>query len=155
MDTQVAELEKGTGPASPKMEALQPVASGPNPKVRKAIVAAAILLALAGAALYLYYRGRVSTDDAEVDGHIVPMASKVYGTVAEVLFKENQQVEAGQSLVRIDPRDYQVKVDQARAALAAAESNARAAEVGVPWTNETTLSGSSDAAASLAGARAN
>ena len=115
-----------------------------------AIVAAAI-----GLAVYLHYRGRVSTDDAEVDGHIVPMASKIYGTVAEVLIHDNEPVKAGQLLVRIDPRDYQAKLDQARAALQAAQSKAQGANVSVPWTNELTLSGSSDAAAQLAAAQAN
>jgi membrane fusion protein (multidrug efflux system) len=82
------------------------------------------------------------------------VASKVYGNVAEVLVTDNQQVKAGQVLVRIDARDYQAKAAQAKAALALAESQARAADVGVPWTTETTASGSSGAEAQLAAAQA-
>jgi len=68
--------------------------------------------------LLIYYHDRVTIDDAQVDGHIVPIASKIYGTVAEVLVDDNQPVKAGQVLVRIDPRDYQAKLAQAKAALA-------------------------------------
>ena len=118
-----------------------------------ALGGAFVLVAVAVTA-YFYYRNRVSTDDAEVDGHIVPIASKVYGSVAEVLVDDNQQVKAGQVLVRIDPRDYQAKVDQARAALAMAGGQARAANVVVPMTNQTTLSGTSDADAQSSAAQA-
>jgi membrane fusion protein, multidrug efflux system len=126
-----------------------------DPKIRRAVIVAAVLLVTLGTVLYLYYRDRVSTDDAEVDGHIVAMAPKIPGTVAEVLVHDNEPVKAGQVLVRIDPRDYQARVDQAQAALQAAEANARGASVGVPWTQETTLSGTSDANAQLTSAQAN
>ena len=155
METNVAEPDKDVSSRGGEAEPPRPVRSGPIPKVRTAIVAGLILVAVAGTVVYLYYRNRVSTDDAQVDGHIIPISSKVYGTVAEVLVHENEHVRAGQALVRLDPRDYQAKVDQAQAALAAAESNARAAEVGVPWTNESTLSGTNDADAGLNAAQAN
>jgi membrane fusion protein (multidrug efflux system) len=96
----------------------------------------------------------VSTDDAQVDGHLVPMSSKIYGDIAEVRVDDNQPVKAGQVLVRIDPRDYQARVDQAKAALALAESQAQAAQVGVPLTQETTQSYSSSTDAQLANAEA-
>jgi membrane fusion protein, multidrug efflux system len=155
METQVAELERGAGAMPPRQESKNAGGVRTNPKARRAIVAGAILVAAIGLGLYVYYSGRVSTDDAEVDGHIVPMASKIYGTVAEVLVNDNQQVKTGQVLVRIDPRDYQAKVDQARAALQTAEAKARGANISVPWTNEVTLSATSDAAAQLAAAEAN
>jgi len=155
METQVAELERDTGGVPPRQEPGKAGGARTNPKVRRAMIAGAIIVAAIGLGLYFYYSGRVSTDDAEVDGHIVPMASKIYGTVAEVLAHDNQQVKAGQILVRIDPRDYQVKVNQARAALQAAESKARGANASVPLTSEVTLSGTSDAAAQLAVAQAN
>ena len=60
-----------------------------------------------GVAAYLHFQDRVSSDDANVDGHISPIASKVAGSVAEVLVHENDAVKAGQVLVRIDPRDFQ------------------------------------------------
>jgi membrane fusion protein (multidrug efflux system) len=96
----------------------------------------------------------VSSDDAQVDGHITAIAPKISGNVLEVLVKDNQPVKAGQVLVRIDPRDYQVKVDMARAALQQTESQLRSAQVLVPWENETTQSGASGASAQLADAMA-
>jgi len=85
----------------------------------------------------------------------VPIASKVSGTVAAVMIHDNEAVKEGQVLVRIDPRDYQARVDQAKAALALAEAHARGADVGVPLTRETTDSTTSGADAQLAAAQAN
>jgi len=120
-----------------------------NPRFRLLAIGAGAVVLLVLACLIWYYRGRESTDDAQVDGDITPIASKVYGTVAEVLVNDNQMVKAGQVLVRIDPRDAQAAVDQAAAKLALAESQARAAGVNVPWTAETTASGESSAQANL------
>jgi len=107
-----------------------------------------------GVAAYLHFRDRVSTDDATVDGHITAIAPKISGNVVDVLVLDNQPVKAGDVLVRIDPRDYQVKVDQAKAALGEAESRLQSARVIVPMTNETTLSGTSAADAQLADSQA-
>ena len=125
-----------------------------SPKVRRLLTVGGVVLVAALVGIFLYYRNRESTDDAQVDGHITPIASKVYGRVADVLVTDNQAVKAGQVLVRIDPRDYQASVDQAKAALALAESDAAAAGVDVPRTRETTASGTSSADAQLAGAQA-
>src|SRR2546421_2571819 len=113
---------------------------------------AAVLAALTG--LFFYYHNRETTDDAQVDGHITPMASKVYGRVEQVLVDDNQEVKAGQVLVKIDPRDYQAAVDQAKAALLLAESEAKSAGVDVPRTRENVLSGTSSADAQLLEAKA-
>jgi len=104
--------------------------------------------------LFLYYRNRESTDDAQVDGHITQISSKVYGRVGEVLVNDNQQVKAGQVLVKLDPRDLQAAADQARAQLALAETDAQSAGVDVPRTQLNTQSGTSSADAQLAGAQA-
>ncbi len=109
-----------------------------------------VVIAAVSIGLYAHYHDRVSTDDAQVDGHITSMSSKIYGNVVEVPVEDNQQVKAGQVLIRIDPRDYQVRVDQAQAMLALAENQARAAQVGVPLTQETTQSRTSAAEAQLA-----
>ncbi len=125
-----------------------------NPKVQRlAILGGAVLLA-AIAGLFLYYHNRESTDDAQIDGHITPIASKIYGKVASVLVDDNQAVKAGQLLVKIDARDYQSAVDQAKAALDLAESEARSAGVDVPRTAENVASGTSSADAQLLGAQA-
>jgi membrane fusion protein (multidrug efflux system) len=123
-----------------------------NPKVRLMLfIGGAMVLALI-VGLFLYYHHRETTDDAQVDGHITPMASKVYGRVAQVLVEDNQPVKAGQVLVKIDPRDYQAAVNQAKAALALAESEARSAGVDVPRTRENVASGTTNADAQLMGA---
>ncbi len=123
-------------------------------RLRWIIPGAVLVLALVGTWAYFHYRGRVSTDDAQVDGHVTAVSPKIAGNVVAVLVDDNQHVKAGQLLVQIDPRDYQAKVDQARAALAQAESQLQSARVTVPWTAETTRSGSNEAAARLADAQA-
>ena len=127
----------------------------PNPWPRRLLILGVIVaLAAGGAVLWLRSLGHVSTDDAQVDAHIIPISAKISGNIAEVLVNDNQQVKQGEVLVRIDPRDYQAKVDQARAALAYAESQAKGATVNVPLTRETTRSGTSGAEAQLTGADA-
>jgi membrane fusion protein (multidrug efflux system) len=125
-----------------------------QPQFRRTVLGAALLILVITLSLVVYYYNRVSTDDAQVDGHITPLAAKVYGSVLQVLVNDNQSVKAGQVLVRLDPRDYQAKVDLARAALALAEAQAQAAHVGVPLTQETTQSGTSSAEAQLEAAAA-
>jgi membrane fusion protein (multidrug efflux system) len=111
-----------------------------SPRIRLLLILGGAVLLAACIALFIYYGSRQSTDDAQVDGDIDPIASKVYGSVADVLIRDNQEVKSGQVIIRIDPRDYQAKVDQARAALRIAEARAKAAEVSIPLTAETTMS---------------
>src|SRR5260221_12833289 len=125
-----------------------------SPKVQRVLIAGGAVVLAAIAGLFFYYRNRETTDDAQVDGHITPMASKVYGRVAQVLVDDNQAVKTGQILVKIDPRDYQAALDQAKASLALAESEARSAGVQVPRTREDVASGTSNADAQLSGALA-
>lgn len=125
-----------------------------NPKVRRLAAIGGVALVAVLLGIFLYYRNRESTDDAQVDGHITPIASKIYGRVSEVLIDDNQQVKAGQVMIKIDPRDYQASVDQAKAALALADSDAASAGVDVPRTRETTASGTSNADAQLSQAQA-
>jgi membrane fusion protein (multidrug efflux system) len=125
-----------------------------SPKVRRLLGAAALLVIVAVVALFLYYRNRESTDDAQVDGHITPIAAKISGRIGEVLVHDNEPVKAGQVLVKIDPRDYQAALDSAKAALALAQSEAQSANVDVPRTRENVASGNSNASAGLLGAEA-
>lgn len=125
-----------------------------NPRTRRLLFAGGFVVLATVVALYLYYRNRESTDDAQVDGHITQISSKIYGRVAEVLVNDNQEVKAGQVLVKLDPRDYQAALDQAKAQVSLAESDARSAGVDVPRTALTVESGTSSADAQLAGANA-
>jgi membrane fusion protein (multidrug efflux system) len=106
----------------------------------RAVIAVAILAVAGVAAWYLLTRHRESTDDAQIDGHVMPIAARVGGAVTRVAVVDNQEVEAGTVLVEIDPRDYQIAVDKARAELASAEASAAAAESGVPITSTTATS---------------
>ena len=71
--------------------------------------------------------GKQTTDDAQIDGHITQVSARVGGTVLKVHVNDNQVVKAGDVLVELDPRDYQVAVDRAKAELADAQANAAAA----------------------------
>ncbi len=125
-----------------------------KPNVRRLLMLGGGVLLLAATGLFLYYHNRESTDDAQVDAHITPVAAKIYGRVGQVQVEDNQQVKAGQILAKLDPRDYQASVDQAKAALALAESEAVSAGVDVPRTRENVTSGTSNADAQLSGAQA-
>jgi membrane fusion protein (multidrug efflux system) len=118
------------------------------------ILGGGLVVALVAAGFWLHFRYRVSSDDAQVDGHIVPMSAKVFGSVLEVPVNDNQAVKAGDVLVRIDPRDLQAKVDQEKAALALALSQADAARVTVPMTRDTTHSGTSGMSAAVGASQA-
>jgi membrane fusion protein (multidrug efflux system) len=102
-------------------------------------VIALVALALIAGVLFVwhYYSVRESTDDAQIDGHIYPISARVSGTAIRVLHDDNDFVQKGELLVELDPKDYQVAVDRARADLATAEANAVAAHVGVPLTTTT------------------
>jgi membrane fusion protein (multidrug efflux system) len=112
-------------------------------------VAVVALVAIAGTVVFVRSRSRESTDDAQVDGRITYVSARVGGTVTKVLVRDNQLVEAGAVLVEIDPADYRVAVDKARAELAKAEADAQAARAGVPIAQTTTASGVQSASGSL------
>src|SRR5713101_55539 len=107
---------------------------------RHALPALVTLVLLAGAGyavrLYLDARHRVSTDDAYVDGPLAVVSARIQGPVQRVLVRDNEEVREGQVLVDIDPRDYQVRVDQARAATAMAAADARGSSAEVPLARE-------------------
>jgi membrane fusion protein, multidrug efflux system len=149
------EREIAPGKAEARSEVRLTAAPRQKTGSRKFIILGALLLiAAAGIYLWIHSLGRESTDDAQVDGHIIPVSSKIYGKVSEVLVDDNQQVKKGEVMARIDPRDYQVKADQAQAALAVALSQAKGADVGVPLVRETTTSDTSIAEAQLGSAQA-
>jgi membrane fusion protein (multidrug efflux system) len=96
-----------------------------NGKRRLRLLAGAGLV-IGGLALGWYYERFIapyeSTDDAFIEGHVAAIAPQVAGRVLEVVARDNQEVRQGDVLVKIDPRDYQAKLDQARANLTGARS---------------------------------
>jgi len=91
------------------------------------LAVAGVILLAAGAAYWHYASGFETTDDAYIDTHVIPVSSKVAGQIQAVRVEDNQHVEKGAPLLDIDPRDYQVKLDQAKAELAAATAEAKRA----------------------------
>ena len=103
---------------------------------------AAALVAVAVLSWWLHARHFETTDDAQIDGHINVVSSRISGTVLFVnpRVENNQYVEAGTLLVELDPRDYEAALDHARADLATREASARSADVNVPITNASAFS---------------
>ena len=107
---------------------------------RRMLVIALVLLLAAGFGCYQLVHGYhfVSTDDAFVDGNILPISARVAGHIAEVRVVDGQSVKEGDGLVVIDPRDYQVAYDQAKAALDDARAQATGSQINVPVTHVST-----------------
>ena len=84
------------------------------------VAVVALLLLTAGAvapSAWNYLQSYQSTDDAQIDGHIDPLSSRINGTVVRVHVEDDDRVKAGELLVEIDPRDYEIAAAQARARL--------------------------------------
>lgn len=94
--------------------------NGPAKKPNRVLPIILGILILAGAIFgikeYIYYGKHVDTDDAQVDGDISPVVARVGGYVDSIYFEDNLHVNKGQILVKIDPRDYKVRLEQALAA---------------------------------------
>jgi membrane fusion protein, multidrug efflux system len=121
---------------------------------RAAVVVGVLVLLLVGVLVYRYVASYESTDDAQVDGHVNAISARISGHVAKLNVRDNQFVEAGTVLVEIDPADYQVAYDRAKADFESAQATAAAAGVDVPITSVSTSSQVSTTEADVAGARA-
>jgi membrane fusion protein (multidrug efflux system) len=128
---------------------------------RKFIIIAVIILLVIGAGIF-YWRSTYTedTDDAQVDGDLYQVSSRVTGQVIKVYVEDNQKIDAGAPIAEIDPKDYQVALEQAQANLASAQAAAIQANVNIPITNinvttsvDTTTSDVQGASASVEQAR--
>jgi membrane fusion protein (multidrug efflux system) len=117
--------------------------------LKAALLGGVLLLAAAGWFLWGYFGTYESTDDAQVDAHLYPVSARVSGYVLKVNAGDNEYVKAGTVLVEIDPRDYQVARDKARADLANAEATARSLDITVPITSVSTASQLTSAASDV------
>jgi membrane fusion protein (multidrug efflux system) len=118
------------------------------------LTAAVALIALAyGGYVWWQSRKHVATDDAYVEGNIVVISAKVAGHVESISVDDNRAVKAGDLLLRIDPRDYAAKRDQARAAVAVAAASQQATRSETQLTRETTAAQVEEARAALESAR--
>jgi membrane fusion protein, multidrug efflux system len=125
-----------------------------SPGFRIAVTIAAVVLLVLGVFVYRYVTSYESTDDAEVDGHINSISTRISGHVVKLNVLDNQYVQAGTVLVEIDPADYQVAYDRAKADFDEAQAAAAGAGVNVPITSVSTTSQVSATDADVASARA-
>jgi membrane fusion protein (multidrug efflux system) len=125
---------------------------------RRIVIGAAVVVGLAGLLFggwaWWQARTQVSTDDAYVEGAVAVVSAKVMGNVVELLVQDNQQVKAGDVLLRLDPRDFRAKRDQAAAAVAVAEAALLALRSELPMTRGVTMAQGDEARGALEGARA-
>lgn len=142
-------------PATP--EATTPVRAPLARGRRRAFTIFFVILLIVGVGGLLYWlhaRDFESTDDAQVDGHLIPVTSRIDGTVTHVYVDNNQPVRAGQVLVDLDPRDFQVQLDQALAQLSQARSMVTAQQPNIPITQIENTTNISSGEADVANARA-
>jgi membrane fusion protein (multidrug efflux system) len=109
---------------------------------------------VAGTWYYLYTQAHEWTDDAFIAGHLIQVSSRVPGTVLKVHFTDNQRVKQGDLLVEIDPRDFDVRLAQARAGLASVEAQKKTAETNVALVRTVTTASIAQAAAGVKEAEA-
>ncbi|HJP94676.1 MAG TPA: HlyD family secretion protein [Pyrinomonadaceae bacterium] len=121
------------------------------------VIAAVVLLIgiIGGIRYWLYARSHETTDDAFIDGHIIQVSPKVSGYVAKVYVSDNQQVKAGDLLVELDARDYEVRLQQAKAALEAGIAKANEARTNVALTRAGSHADVQQAAATVRRSRVN
>ncbi|WP_263351590.1 HlyD family secretion protein [Acidicapsa acidisoli] len=126
------------------------------PKKSRRGVIFIVLGVLIIAAGIFYWRSTFSedTDDAQINGHLIQISSRINGTVIKINVDENQYVTKGTVIAELDPADYQVAVENAEAAVASAKANAVAAKVNVPITSVNTGTNLQSAGADVTGSRA-
>ncbi|CAN5412521.1 HlyD family secretion protein [soil metagenome] len=128
----------------------------PESKSGRKFIIIAVVLLLVIAAGFFYWRSTFSeeTDDAQVDGNLYQVSSRVAGQVVKVYVDDNQTVQIGQLLVEVDPKDYQVGLEQAQANLASAQAQYIQATVNVPITRITTGTSVTNARSDVRGSSA-
>ena len=150
MSVQVTELDETSTPVA-KVKLELPDDHQKKHRLRRifqqhpvgAWAAALLLLAavIVGGGLFLWNSlAWESTDDAQVNGHVMPLSARINGYVLEVPVMEGQLVHAGDLLVTIDPNDYKIAVEQAQATFSDAQASAISSRFNVPITSVTTQS---------------
>jgi len=124
-------------------------------KSRKGLILAIVgVLVVVAVVMWWHSTYSEDTDDAQINGHLIQISSRIAGQVVKVNVEENEKVKAGQLIAELDPRDFEVAVENAQAALESAQANAAAAEVNVPITSVNAGSSLSSANADVTGAQA-
>jgi membrane fusion protein (multidrug efflux system) len=127
-----------------------------KPQSRRRGILVAVVLVIALVAAGIWWRSTFSedTDDAQVNGHLIQVSSRIAGQVMKVDVTENQYVKAGDTIAELDPKDFEVAVENAAAVLASAKANAAATGVSVPILTVNTGSSLSTATAGVSSSQA-
>src|SRR5579864_4792081 len=123
----IVEQKPADGPLAP------PVRRRRRTNWTRMLVLVVLLAALAvgGYFLWRYLSSYESTDDAQVDGHVNAISARISGHLSDVLVEDSQIVKAGDVLVKIDPRDYEVAVSKAEADLSDARASLETARIDI------------------------
>src|ERR1700687_3947280 len=110
------------------------IAPRKSPRVARYVIAAVAVVGLGIVSYFVwkYFNTYETTDDAQIDGHINAISGRITGNVIEILAEDEQVVNAGDVLVRIDPRDYEVAVAKAKADLRDAEAALESSRIDIP-----------------------
>ncbi len=138
----------------PNESAAETEIEAPPSRRRGILIVAIVVVVLIALGVWWHSTYSEDTDDAQVEGHLIQVSARINGQVLKVDVEENQVVKAGDTIAELDPRDYEVAVENAEAALASAQANAAAANVNVPITTINTGSNLSSANADVSGSQA-
>src|ERR1700679_2808544 len=112
-----------------------------HPMAARAAALLLLAVVIVGGGLFLWNSlAWESTDDAQVNGHVMPLSARINGYVLDVPVIEGQLVHAGDVLVTIDPKDYKIALEQARATFEDAQASAASSRFNIPVTSVTTQS---------------
>ena len=137
MDAEARGQPGAGGPATPPVEdASRPAKRG---ALRKRIAIGVAVVVIAAVLYWLHARRYEDTDDAQVDGNVSAISSRVPGTVTAVHVDDNQRVRAGEPLAELDPTDLEVALVQAKAAVAQAQAEFQAEQPSVSITETSNL----------------
>ena len=136
------------------LEPGHPAKPGRRPWAWALLGAAAVVGIGVGVYYYFYLLSYESTDDAFIDGHVVPVSARTAGHVAKVYVTDNQWVNQGDLLAELDPSDYDARLAASEAALAAARAGQKSRSIGTDVTKITSTAGVDEASAAVEGARA-
>ncbi len=128
----------------------------PKDNSRRRLIIIVVVAVIAIAAGLFYWRSTFTedTDDAQVDGNLYQVSSRVSGQVIHVDVEEEQFVHAGDPIAEVDPKDYQVALEQAQANLANAQADYEQAVVNVPITSVQTSTNIQTSSSDVLGSQA-
>lgn len=141
-------------PIQPQEKESTPKRKRPTALILAGLGAGAVVAGSFGYHWWQYASIHQETDDATVAGNVHPISSRINGTVTNVLVNDNQEVQKGQPLVKLDPRDYQVQVQQAEASLLAAQRQALAAQANINLASGNAAGNTQEAQGNVASAQA-